>query len=195
MPADTPERSDQELLAAYAGGDPLAFDALYRRHRDWVVALAFRFTGDGHESLDVLQETFAYLLSRLPSLVLTAPLRSFLYPVVKHVSLATRRKLRRRVFSDDALDSVSGPSRGTDAGASEPAGPATDLSGLFAALGILPDMHKEVLLMRVVDEMTMQEIAAALSIAVGTVKSRLHHALVALRGDPRTRRYFLNDEQ
>ena len=53
-------RSDIELVAAINRGDAAAFDVLYFRHRDWVAALAYRFTGDSNASLDVLQETFLY---------------------------------------------------------------------------------------------------------------------------------------
>ncbi len=49
---------------------------------------------------------------------------------------------------------------------------------------------REVVLMRFVDDLSLQEIAAALAIPTGTVKSRLHNALATLRDDPRTRRYF-----
>ncbi|MBC8468275.1 MAG: hypothetical protein H8D56_02285 [Planctomycetes bacterium] len=45
--------------------------------------------------------------------------------------------------------------------------------------------------MRFVDDMSLQEIAAALNIPLGTVKSRLHHALQRLRDDRRTKEYFL----
>jgi RNA polymerase sigma-70 factor (ECF subfamily) len=47
--------------------------------------------------------------------------------------------------------------------------------------------------MRFVDGMSMEEISAALVIPVGTVKSRLHNAIAALRDDPRTRAYFLGE--
>jgi DNA-directed RNA polymerase specialized sigma24 family protein len=43
-----------------------------------------------------------------------------------------------------------------------------------------------------VDELSLAEIAAATGVPLGTVKSRLHHALAALRADPRTRSYFLD---
>lgn len=53
---------DAELVAAINQGDHAAFETLYRRHRDWTVNLAFRFTGDEALALDVMQETFLYLL-------------------------------------------------------------------------------------------------------------------------------------
>ena len=54
----------------------------------------------------------------------------------------------------------------------------------------LPEAHREVLLMRFVDGMSLAEIAEALSVPDGTVKSRLHNAAAALRKDERTVRYF-----
>src|SRR4051812_10296442 len=64
MPPDS--RSDLELVEALNAGDASAFDALYYRHRDWVVRLARRFSGHGDDALDVLQETFACLAGKFP---------------------------------------------------------------------------------------------------------------------------------
>jgi RNA polymerase sigma-70 factor (ECF subfamily) len=69
-------------------------------------------------------------------------------------------------------------------------GRARALGELAGVLSVLPAPQREVLLMRFVDDMELSEIAAALSIPHGTVKSRLHHALRTLRADERTRRYF-----
>lgn len=57
-------------------------------------------------------------------------------------------------------------------------------------MAALPETHREVVLMRFVDDMSLGEIAEALGIPLGTVKSRLHNALETLRHDPATRRYF-----
>jgi len=64
-------------------------------------------------------------------------------------------------------------------------------SELATVLTILPDEQREVLLMRFVDDMTLEEIATALNIPLGTVKSRMHNALKRLRHDRRTQDYFL----
>ncbi len=57
-----PARRRGPSVAAANRGDPAAFEALYFRYRDWGARLAYRFTGDRDEALDVLQDAFAYLL-------------------------------------------------------------------------------------------------------------------------------------
>jgi RNA polymerase sigma-70 factor (ECF subfamily) len=61
---------------------------------------------------------------------------------------------------------------------------------LAAALAGLSPPQREVVLMRFVDDLELAEIAAALDVPLGTVKSRLHHALARLRDDPGTRDAF-----
>ncbi|MCI0343203.1 MAG: RNA polymerase sigma factor [Planctomycetales bacterium] len=170
-------RSDEDLVAAANGGDVAAFEALYRRHRDWVVRLAFRFTGDHDSALDVLQETFSYLLRKFPGLVLTGKLTTLLYPVVRHTALHSRRKARRAVPLETTT--VDPPAR-------EPERPGTR-EELAAVLRGLSEEHRETLLLRFVDGLSLEEIARTLGIPTGTVKSRLHNALQHLREDPRTR--------
>ncbi len=106
---------------------------------------------------------------------------TFLYPVVKHLALAAKRKTMRLVADDVAIHSMPDESQ-EDPGDSRP-----ELSAVLAAL---PDTHREVLLMRFVDGLSLVEIATALAIPVGTVKSRLHNALNTLKVDPRTHEYF-----
>ena len=78
---------DDVLVAAQAGA-PWAFEVLYRRYRDCVFSLALRFSGGNREdALDVLQEAFAYFLKKAPALELRCRLKTFLYPVVKHLAL------------------------------------------------------------------------------------------------------------
>ena len=75
-------RTDQQLIASANRGDAAAFDALYRRYRDWVVSLAFRFAHHRDDALDIMQDTFLHLLGRFPGFVLTCQLKTFLYPIV-----------------------------------------------------------------------------------------------------------------
>ena len=99
-------RSDVELVAAINSGDAAAFEVLYFRHRDWVAGLAFRFTADNDASLDVLQETFLYLLRKFPGFRLTANLKTFLYPAVRHLAIAARHKAARYQATAAELDQL-----------------------------------------------------------------------------------------
>jgi RNA polymerase sigma-70 factor (ECF subfamily) len=174
--------SDHKLIESINEGELDAFETLYHRYRDWVYNLAWRFTGNREQALDVLQETFVYLLKKFPGFELTAQMTTFLYPVVKHISLNIHAKEVRQVSGEEILDEMPAPM---------PKEVADSRSELAIVLSNLPDSQREVLLMRYVDDMSMQEIATTLSVPVGTVKSRLYNALQILRQDQRTKDYFL----
>jgi RNA polymerase sigma-70 factor (ECF subfamily) len=173
-------KSDRELIESINAGDADAFETLYQRHRDWVYRLAWRFTGNHQDALDVLQETFTYLLQRFPGFELTAALTTFLYPVVKHVSLNLRRRSPHPA-SDDLLAEIPNGSHAH-----------TSRAELGAALSALPPAQREVVLMRFLDGLSLAEIGKALDIPLNTAKSRLYNALQKLRDDPRTQDYFLD---
>ena len=186
MPPPADPRSDLELVAALNQGDISAFNALYYRYRDWVVRLAGRFAGSDDDALDVLQETFAYVLRKFPGFQLTSAMTTFLYPVVKHLSLVAKRKRTRMASPDEGVLNAVPAGTGAD--------PAKSRSELAAVMASLPETHREVLLMRFVDGFALEEIAQALDIPVGTVKSRVHNAIATLRKDPVTRAYFERDQ-
>jgi RNA polymerase sigma-70 factor, ECF subfamily len=179
---DLDSRTDQQLIAAVNAGDAAAFEVLYFRHRDWVVNLAHRLTGSEDLALDVMQETFLYFLRKFPGFRLTANLKTFLYPAVKHLSIAARQKAGRCQSTEAELQFLE-----SLPASSVPAGRTDDLA---AALANLSEEHREVLLLRFVDELALAEIAGATGIPLGTVKSRLHNALESLRNDRRTKQFF-----
>ena len=175
-------RSDLELIAAINRGDPDAFEVLYFRYRDWVVHLAYRFTADDQAALDVLQETFLYFLGKFPGFRLTANLKTFLYPAVRNLSAGARDKSRRYQATEIELGRIEE--------AQAPESTSTDTGDLQLVLGALSEEHREVLLLRFVDGLSLLEISQSMDIPLGTVKSRLHNGLQTLREDPRTREFF-----
>lgn len=175
-------RTDVELIAAMNGGDADAFEVLYWRYRDWVLGLAFRFTGDSDAALDVMQETFLYFLKKFPGFRLTAQMKTFLYPAVRNLSIAARRKAVRYQATPGELEEIQ------NAAAPEP--PRSAPGDLEAVLAQLPEVQREVLLLRFVDGLSLAEVAGAMDIPLGTVKSRLHNALQTLRADGRTKNFF-----
>jgi RNA polymerase sigma-70 factor (ECF subfamily) len=119
-------------------------------------------------------------LRKVPHLRLDGRLTTFLYPVVRHLAQDLSRK-RRRTTSTDTLNPDAFPA---------PTSPSTDSAELASLISALPEPQQEVLLMRFIDDMQLEEIAAALQIPLGTVKSRLHHAIATLRSSPKIQRYF-----
>ena len=184
LPPD--RRSDEDLIEACNQGDAReatqAFEALYRRHKDFVIRVARRFVSDNDAALDVLQETFAYVLRQFPpageGLTLTAKFTTFLYPVARNTAISLVRKDRRFPASDDV-----GPD---DLPAVRDRGDG-DVS---AALDDLPDERREVITLRFVDDLSLKEIADVLGIPLGTVKSRLHLAIKQLKDSPDAKKFF-----
>jgi RNA polymerase sigma-70 factor, ECF subfamily len=176
--------SDQELVSAANAGDATAFEALYERYRDWVFTLALRFTHDHALAHDVLQDTFIYFLGKFPGFTLTAQLKTFLYPVVRHNALALRRKHKSLTLHNDSetLAQVQTPHHTSR--------PPESLHELQAAIAGLDSAHREVVILRFVEDLSLAEIALAMEIPLGTVKSRLHHALAELRANERLRTFF-----
>ncbi len=174
-------KTDRQLVDEINRRDPDAFETLYRRYRDWVLALARRFTGNGEQALDVLQETFLYLLGKFPGFVLTSSMKTFLYPAVRHISITIARQSRKTVSDEAAVNEL----------------PALDCprsetqAELAIVLAQLAGQQRQIVLMRFLDDMSLAEISQALDIPLSTVKSRLYRTLDILRNDPATQEYFL----
>lgn len=187
MPQDPGEQplkpTDEELIDALNRSQPRAFDQLYARHREWVWRVAVRYLGDESEAWDVVQTVFMDFLKRFPGFVLTSRLTTYLYPVTRHFAYAAARKRKRIATAIDEstpLPSSACPDVERD----------ERLGRLNQAISRLPAIHAEVLLMRFVDDLSMEEIGAALGVPPGTVKSRLHHAIAKLQADPDAAAYF-----
>lgn len=181
LSTEPPSATDQELIAAINRGDLDAFEVLYRRYRDWVARLALRFTGNEDQALDVLQEVFIYFMKKFPGFELRCELKTFLYPAVRNIALGMKKKSERFVEGEETIAELPSAPVSREGDASEV---------LMAAVEALPEGQREVVMLRFVDGLDLQEIALALEIPLGTVKSRLHNALSALAKDPRTKSYF-----
>lgn len=190
-PADSNDdpRSDLELIDAVNAGPPgasPAFESLYLRHRDYALRIAMRFAGERELALDAVQDSFIYFYKKFPGFTLTAKLTTFLYPVVKHNALAVGKKAKRAQGDHDesALGAIAETDRAADPAKADAPG---DLAAVLAAL---PDSQREVLVLRFVDGLALEDIARSLEIPLGTVKTRIHHAIRKLREDPVAKKHF-----
>lgn len=172
---------DLELVERWQGGDSGAFELLVRRHQQRVFGLLLRMLGDRDEAMDAAQETFLNLHRHGHRFRREARWTTFLYRVAVNAALNRRRNLGRRRAHLEALSQQG-------AGAPEaPASPETAaLSGELRArvqaeiLALPPNLRAPVILYDI-EGLPYAEIAAALNIAEGTVKSRIHRARQTLR--------------
>lgn len=179
--------SDAELVRLCTEGAAAlaeqAFATLYRRHQRYVLRVATRFVSDPDVARDALQDSFMYLLKKFPptgqGFRLTARMTTFLYPVAKNSAISAQRKADRAAGTD-STDPEQLPADPVPAGADE----------LDVVLRNLSEERREILLLRFVDDMSLCDIATALDIPVGTVKSRIHLAIRALRRDPAVKKIY-----
>lgn len=184
--------TDGQLVDAANRGDRSAFGQLYQRHRDFALRIAMRFSDDEADALDAVHNAFVYLAGKLPTLVLTAKLSTFLYPVIKHEAMAIRRRKLRSHLASDAPqahnrgegDSAASGSFDGIAARPAPKNASAAAARVAKAVAGLTSIHREVILMRFVDDLSLEEISVVLGLPLGTVKSRLHHALKRLQEDP-----------
>ena len=158
--------TDLELVEAINRGDPSAFETLYHRYRDWVVSLAYRFCGNDDDALDVLQETFTYVHRKFPGFELRCQFKTFLYPAIKHLAISRKKAARRHAPLEQDI-------------AHTPEHASTD--EVEKLIEDLPEEQRETVWLRFVDGLDLKEIADAMEVPLGTVKSRLHAALGAIR--------------
>lgn len=160
-------------VARAAAGDEEAFERLYRRHLPRVHGLVRRML-DGEEAEEVTQDVFVRAWQKLGTFRGTAAFGTWLYRVAVSVVLARRKtwgRQRHRFISDPS----SVP---------EPAAPAPrPEQGMDLDTGIagLPPGARQVLLLHDVAGYRHEEIAAMLGVTLGTSKSQLHRARMALR--------------
>ena len=146
----------------------MAADALYRKHAHALMRF-LRHRGPEGQAEDLLQETFARALRRPETLAAARSERAWLFGIARHVAADAWR----RVAHERELAEVDWP---------QPARvPDPRLEDLRRAIGGLSPALQAPLRMRLGEEASYQEIADRLDIPVGTVRSRLHHAMRALR--------------
>ena len=181
-----PDESDEELMRRFQRGEPLAFEALMRRHRTPIHSFLRRQTGDPARAEDLLQETFLRVIRHAPDWTPRALVRTWLYTIARNLAVDD---LRRRPFRE--ADPLDAPSAGGASHADRAADPgrAPDEAAsdaqlrplLEAALAALPAEQREVFLLREQAGLSFPEIAEATGVNENTVKSRMRYALVALR--------------
>jgi RNA polymerase sigma-70 factor (ECF subfamily) len=185
-----PSCSDEDLLLRYRRGQTEAFGVLLRRYERELYGYLRRYVGDASLAEDVFQNTFLQLHLKVGHYERGRPVRPWLYTIATNQAIdALRRAGRHQAVSLDERHEPDGAGEAQtlmEMLASREPEPPDSAGGLErgervrAGIGRLPDFLRQVLLMAYFQGLKYREIADALGIPVGTVKSRLHAALVKL---------------
>lgn len=173
---------DDELMLRYRGGDAVAFEALYRRHRAPLYRFLLRQLGDAAQAEEVFQDVWMRVIDARDRYQPRARFGSWLYAIAHNRLMDTHRASGRAQLldpdeSEQALENL----------------PAAELPAhvwldrkraaerLFAALARLPEAQREAFLLQQEGELSVEEIAAATGVSRETAKSRLRYAVARLR--------------
>jgi len=178
---------DALLIELCQQGDKNAFDALIRKYEQRAYQYAYRLTSNQDEASDIVADAFVRVYSALKNFRGQSSFGTWLYRILTNCYLDMRKRERnRRHESLEATlqldngevqrqfeDESDGPSELLERNARETA--------VQGALGNMPEYQQAMLVMYHVEMLSYEEISEALDLPIGTVKSRLNRARVALR--------------
>lgn len=167
---DVADLTDAELIARHVGGDPDAFAEVVRRHRDRLWAVALRTTGDPEEASDALQDALISAFRRAGGYRGDALVTTWLHRIVVNACLDRLRRRKTRptepIPDDEHLPDA------TVRAATDPAEVSERRADVMAALAQLNDEQRSALVLVDMEGYSVDEAAAILGCAPGTVKSR-----------------------
>jgi RNA polymerase sigma-70 factor (ECF subfamily) len=173
---DQAEQIYERLLVVRAqAGDEAAFSELVERFSPRLRYFLRKMLASADGAEDALQDVWLDVLRHLPRLADPQALVAWLYRIARDQAFG---RLRKRSRSEQPLDETSVIDT---AAAEEGDFSPEDAAQIHTALDELPADHREVLVLRFLEEMSYEEIARVVGCQLGTVRSRIHYAKRALR--------------
>ena len=175
------EDLDDAALVERAGQrDPAAFWLIVKRHNQRLYRVARSVLGDDTEAEDVVQDTYVHALTHLSEFRAEARLSTWLTRIALNAALVRRRR-RRPTVEVKALEAMAAPFSAHELHPEHAAELGHIRHLLERAVGGLPEHYRIVLVMRDVEDMSIEETALLLGLRPRTVSTRLHRARKLLR--------------
>ena len=193
MATERLEPGDLELVRACADGDHGAFHTLVDRHAQSLFRLALSLTPSRADAEDLCQETFAGAYAGLKRFNGQSSVRTWLTSILMrqaakawHRSRHSRKSVSLQSPKDGPGWDLAGTADASSLAGSGPTIPPEQTAvdrkiDLELVLGRLDPPHREILLLREMQQLSYEEIATSLGVPRGTVESRLHRARAELK--------------
>jgi RNA polymerase sigma-70 factor (ECF subfamily) len=151
------------------------------RYQDRLFNTVFHATGSREEAEDVVQEAFVQAYLKLENFQRTSAFYTWIYRIAFNISVSRRRRKRPEISVEKTRDQTGAE----PIDRSEPAGQRLEreegAQQVHAALNMLSDEHRAILVLREMEGCCYESIAEVLDLPVGTVRSRLHRARIQLK--------------
>jgi RNA polymerase sigma-70 factor (ECF subfamily) len=180
--AASPVISDLSLVRHAQSGESRAFDRLMLKYRARVVELAMRYTRNSADAEDATQETFLKAYRGLRHFRCESAFYTWLYRIASNCArnlLKARRRdlLNKAVDFSDYQNAARHPTRLRELATPEDLALTADIRGMVnTALEGLSEEHRIAITLREIDGLSYRQIASAMSIPIGTVRSRVFRA-------------------
>jgi RNA polymerase sigma-70 factor (ECF subfamily) len=188
-----PTHSDAELVSRVAAGDPHAFALLMRRHNRMLFRAARSILRDDSEAEDALQDAYLQAFRAIGQYRGEAKVSTWLTRIVVNEAIARSRKRAREaevtpLFADPGLELRHGEEIMDDAADTPERGAMRAEARVLVerSLDALPEAFRTVFMLRAVEEMNSEEVAACLGIPEATVRTRYFRARAMLRASLET---------
>jgi RNA polymerase sigma-70 factor (ECF subfamily) len=180
---------DQALVQKARAGDTAALNALVERHYGAIFNLAHRLTGNHEDAQDLVSETFIRMYKALPNFRGDSRFSTWLYSIAKNLFLSEQKRMRRRrhvsldatieTEDDSLIPQIVDPCAGPEELVTQKAADGR----IQEAVRRLPAPHRLMITLFHFQHCGYDDIAEILDLPVGTVKSRLNRARLALRSE------------
>lgn len=176
---------EEALIRRAASGDDGAFEALVLAHQKQVYNLCLRLSGSPEDAYDLSQEAFIKAWRGLAQYQFGAEFSTWLYRLTRNVCIDHLRQRKRRptvpLETEQDGETAALPLPDSAPGPEERALQAEKQRVLASAVQALPEDQREILILRVVNDLPYERISEILSLPLGTVKSRLARARIQLK--------------
>ena len=172
---------DAHLIERTLKGDSAAFGDLITRYQDRLYNSLVHVVGCTDEANDVVQDALVQAFVKLNTFRGTSAFYTWLYRIAFNAAITRRRKHRPHTSIEQNREATGSEPAETGGSPSERIEQQERAEQVHAALGVLSEEHRAILVLREVDGCAYETIGEILELPVGTVRSRLHRARLQLR--------------
>jgi len=168
------------ILTRCKGGDALAWEALVRQYQSRIYGIAYHYVGNAEDARDLAQEVFVRIYQNLDACTDAKMFIPWIIRITRNACIDHLRRRKARSYGRDvAFDEIRNlPHQGNTPEQQWTVDSRRRL--IYRALNELTDLNREIILLKEIQGMQLDEIASLLKVPLGTVKSRSNRARIEL---------------